>query len=275
MSDFDGKVVVITGVGRPLGVGRAAALGYAAKGAKLVLADLGSKDNAIGDIEGTSPDLEATATEVANAGGDAIAIATDVSNEDDVKCLIAKAVDKYGRIDAMVANAAILAGKGDPIDISLATFMRIQEVNLGGVFLCLREAVRQMLIQGNGGSIVTVGSRASRRGDAIISAYSASKFGVLGLTQSFAMAYAKDRIRINCVCPGAVDTEMYVRQTNDFATREGIDIETAKKRMADVIPLGRLTTGEDVAKAIMWFTSDETSHVTGQAFNVNGGSWMN
>ena len=275
MSDFDGKVVVITGGGRPQGVGRAAALRYAAKGAKLVLADLGSKDNAIGDIEGTSPDLEATATEVANAGGDAIAIATDVSNEDDVKCLIAKAVDKYGRIDAMVANAAILAGKGDPIDISLATFMRIQEVNLAGVFLCLRESVRQMLIQGNGGSIVTIGSRASRRGDANISAYSASKFGVLGLTQSFAMAYAKDRIRINCVCPGAVDTEMYVRQTNDFASREGIDIETAKKEMGNLIPLGRLTTGEDVAKAIMWFTSDETSHVTGQAFNVNGGSWMN
>ena len=275
MSDFDGKVVVITGVGRPQGVGRAAALRYAAKGAKLVLADLGSRDDAIGDIEGTSPDLQAIATEVADAGGDAIAIATDVSNEDDVKRLIAKAVDKYGRIDAMVANAAILAGKGDPIDISLATFMRIQEVNLAGVFLCLRESVRQMLIQGNGGSIVTIGSRASRRGDANISAYSASKFGVLGLTQSFAMAYAKDRIRINCVCPGAVDTEMYVRQTKDFASREGIDIETAKKEMGNLIPLGRLTTGEDVAKAIMWFTSDETSHVTGQAFNVNGGSWMN
>tara|TARA_B100000686_G_C16740701_1_gene946414 strand:- start:852 stop:1679 length:828 start_codon:yes stop_codon:yes gene_type:complete len=275
MSNFDGKVVVITGVGRPQGVGRAAALRYAAKGAKLVLADLGSRDDAIGDIEGTSPDLQAIATEVADAGGDAIAIATDVSNEDDVKRLITKTVDKYGRIDAMVANAAILAGKGDPIDISLATFMRIQEVNLAGVFLCLRESVRQMLIQGNGGSIVTIGSRASRRGDANISAYSASKFGVLGLTQSFAMAYAKDRIRINCVCPGAVDTEMYVRQTKDFASREGIDIETAKKEMGNLIPLGRLTTGEDVAKAIMWFTSDETSHVTGQAFNVNGGSWMN
>ena len=275
MSNFDGKVVVITGAGRPQGVGRAAALRYAAKGAKLVLADLGSRDDAIGDIEGTSPDLQAIATEVADTGGDAIAIATDVSNEDDVKRLIAKAVDKYGRIDAMVANAAILAGKGDPIDISLATFMRIQEVNLAGVFLCLRESVRQMLIQGNGGSIVTIGSRASRRGDANISAYSASKFGVLGLTQSFAMAYAKDRIRINCVCPGAVDTEMYVRQTKDFASREGIDIETAKKEMGNLIPLGRLTTGEDVAKAIMWFTSDETSHVTGQAFNVNGGSWMN
>ncbi|MEC7302149.1 MAG: SDR family oxidoreductase, partial [Pseudomonadota bacterium] len=82
-------------------------------------------------------------------------------------------------------------------------------------------------------------------------------------------------IRINCVCPGAVDTEMYVRQTNDFAGREGVDFETAKKQMGDVIPLGRLTSGDDVTKAIVWFTSDGTSHVTGQAFNVNGGSWMN
>lgn len=275
MSDFEGKVVVITGVGRPRGVGRAAALCYAAKGAKLVLADLGNRDNAIGDIEGMSPDLDAVAAEVADAGGDAIAIATDVSEEDDVRRLVAQAVDKYGRIDAMVANAAILAGKGNPIDISLATFMRIQEVNLAGVFLCLRESIRQMLAQGSGGSIVTVGSRASRRGDANIAAYSASKFGVLGLTQSFAMAYAKDGIRINCVCPGAVDTEMYVRQTNDFAAREGVDFELAKKQMGDIIPLGRLTNGDDVAKAIVWFTSDEASHVTGQALNVNGGSWMN
>ena len=275
MSDLEGKVVIITGVGRPRGVGRAAALRYAGKGAKLVLADLGSSDNAIGDIEGTSPDLNRVAAEVAAAGGDVIAVATDVSKEADVKRLIEQAVDKYGRIDSMVANAAILAGKGDPLDISLETFMRIQEVNVAGVFLCLRESVRQMRAQGGGGSIVTVGSRASRRGDANIAAYSASKFSVLGLTQSFAMAYAKDGIRINCVCPGAVDTEMYVRQTNDFAGREVVDFETAKKQMGDVIPLGRLTSGDDVAKAIVWFTSDGTSHVTGQAFNVNGGSWMN
>jgi len=98
---------------------------------------------------------------------------------------------------------------------------------------------------------------------------------VIGLTQSFAMAYAKDGIRVNCVCPGAVDTDMYVRQTNDFAARKGVDFETARQKMGDVIPLGRLTSGDDVAKAIVWFASDETSHVTGQAFNVNGGSWMN
>lgn len=274
MSGLDGKVIAITGVGRPRGVGRAAALRFAEQGARLVLADLGRGDNAIGDIEGTTPDLDAVAAEVTDAGGQAIAVATDVSREADVRNLVAKTVETYGRIDSMVANAAILAGKGDPIDISLETFMRIQEVNLAGVFLCVRETVRQMLAQGDGGSIVTVGSRAARRGDANIAAYSASKFGVIGLTQSFAMAYAKDGIRVNCVCPGAVDTEMYVRQTEDFAAREGIDLDAARQKMGDVIPLGRLTTGDDVAKAIVWFAGDETSHVTGQAFNVNGGSWM-
>lgn len=275
MEGLKDRVVVVTGVGRPRGVGRAAALRFAAEGAKLVLADLGAGDGAVSDIEGTSPDLEAVAEEVRSAGGDAIAVATDVSKQPDVEQLIARTLDAYGRIDTMVANAAILAGKGDPLDISFETFMRIQEVNVAGVFLCLRETVRQLLKQGDGGSIVTVGSRASRRGDANIAAYSASKFGVLGLTQSFAMAYASNGIRINCVCPGAVDTEMYVRQTNDFATREGVDFVTAKRMMGDVIPLGRLTTGEDVAKAIVWMASDETSHITGQAINVNGGSWMN
>lgn len=275
MSDLEGKVVVITGVGRPQGVGRAAALRFAREGAKLVLADLATGDRRVGEIEGTPPDLEAVTNEVVAGGGEAIAVPTDVSKEADVRRLIAAAVERFGRVDSMVANAALLAGKGDPLDISLETFMRIQEVNLAGVFLCARESVCQMLAQGGGGTIVTVGSRAARRGDANIAAYSASKFGVIGLTQSFAMAYAKDGIRVNCVCPGAVDTDMYVRQTKDFAAREGLDLEAAREKMGSVIPLGRLTSGEDVAKAIVWFASDETSHVTGQAFNVNGGSWMN
>ncbi len=275
MSDLEGKVVVITGVGRPQGVGRAAALRFAREGAKLVLADLATGDRRVGEIEGTPPDLEAVTNEVVAGGGEAIAVPTDVSKEADVRRLIAAAVERFGRVDSMVANAALLAGKGDPLDISLETFMRIQEVNLAGVFLSARDAVRHMLGQGGGGPIVTVGARAARRGDANIAAYSASKFGVIGLTQSFAMAYAKDGIRVNCVCPGAVDTDMYVRQAKDFAAREGLDLEAAREKMGSVIPLGRLTSGEDVAKAIVWFASDETSHVTGQAFNVNGGSWMN
>ena len=152
MNDLEGKVVVITGVGRPQGVGRAAALRFAREGAKLVLADLATGDRRVGEIEGTPPDLEAVTNEVVAGGGEAIAVPTDVSKEEDVRRLIAAAVERFGRVDSMVANAALLAGKGDPLDISLETFMRIQEVNLAGVFLCARESVRQMLAQGGGGS---------------------------------------------------------------------------------------------------------------------------
>lgn len=275
MGDLEGKTVIITGVGRPRGIGRASALRFAQEGAKLVLADLGAGDSHMGDIDGVSPDLDAVAQEVSAMGGDAIAVATDVSDEAQVEALVAAAVDRFGRVDTMVANAAILAGKGDPLEVPHEAYMRVLSVNLAGVFLSARVAARQMKKQGGGGSIVTVGSRASRRGSADSAAYCSAKFGVIGLTQSLAMALAGDGIRVNCVCPGAVDTEMYVGVTNELADREGVDFEAARAKLGSLIPLGRLTTAEDIAKAIVWFASDETSHVTGQAFNVNGGSWMN
>jgi len=275
MSDLDGKIIIITGVGRPRGIGRASALRFAQEGAKLVLADLGSGDSRVGDIDGVPPDLDAVAQEVTAAGAEAIAVRTDVSDEADVDRLVATAVDHFGRVDGMVANAAILAGKGDPLTVPHETYMRVLSVNLAGVFLSARVAAKQMKKQGGGGSIVTVGSRASRRGSADSAAYCSAKFGVIGLTQSLAMALAGDGIRVNCVCPGAVDTQMYVEITNAAAARDGIDFEAAQAKLGSQIPLGRLTMAEDVAKAIVWFASDETSHVTGQAFNVNGGSWMN
>lgn len=275
MRDLEGKTIIITGVGRPRGIGRASALRFAEEGAKLVLADLGSGDSRIGDIDGVPPDLDAVAQEVMAAGAEAIAVRTDVSDEADVERLVARAVDHFGRVDGMVANAAILAGKGDPLTVPHETYMRVLSVNLAGVFLSARVAAKQMKTQGEGGSIVTVGSRASRRGSADSAAYCSAKFGVIGLTQSLAMALAGDGIRVNCVCPGAVDTQMYVEITNEAAARDGIDFAAAQAKLGSQIPLGRLTTAEDVAKAIVWFASDETSHVTGQAFNVNGGSWMN
>ena len=134
MSDLEGKIVVITGVGRPRGIGRASALRFAQEGAHLVLADLGTGDSRVGEIDGLSSDLEAVAQEVADAGADVIAVPTDVSDEAAVERLVAKAVERFGRIDAMVANAAILAGKGDPLTVPHETFMRVLSVNLVGVF---------------------------------------------------------------------------------------------------------------------------------------------
>ena len=275
MSDLKGKTVIITGVGRPRGIGRASALRFAQEGANLVLADLGADNGRVGEIDGISPDLEAVAEEVKSVGAHAIAVATDVSIEADVDKLVAAALDRFGRVDAMVANAAILAAKGDPLEVSYEAYMRVLSVNLAGVFLSARIAAKQMKRQGSGGSIITVGSRASRRGSADSAAYCSAKFGVIGLTQSLAMALAGDGLRVNCVCPGAVDTEMYVGVTSEVADKEGVDFEAARSKLGSLIPLGRLTNAEDVAKAIVWFATDETSHVTGQSFNVNGGSWMN
>ncbi len=275
MSDLEGKTIIITGVGRPRGIGRASALRFAQEGANLVLADLASGDSRIGEIDGISPDLATVLEEVRAAGGEAIAVPTDVSVEADVEQLVAAAVERFGRIDGMVANAAILAAKGDPLEVGYDDYMRVLSVNLAGVFLSARVAAKAMRQQGAGGSIVTVGSRASRRGAADTAAYCSAKFGVIGLTQSLALALAGDGIRVNCVCPGAVDTQMYVGVASDLAEKEGIDFETAQRRLGASIPLGRLTTPEDVAKAIVWFTRDEASHVTGQSLNVNGGSWMN
>ena len=275
MNDLKGKTVIITGVGRPRGIGRASALRFAQEGANLVLADLGVSDSHVGEIDGVSPDLEAVTQEVIDGGAQAIAVATDVSVEGDVEKLVGAAVDRFGRVDAMVANAAILAAKGDPLEVPYEAYMRVLSVNLAGVFLSARVAAKQIKKQGGGGSIITVGSRASRRCSADSAAYCSAKFGVIGLTQSLAMALAGEGIRVNCVCPGAVDTEMYVGVTNDVANKEGVDFEAARSKLGSMIPLGRLTTAEDVAKAIVWFATDQTSHVTGQAFNVNGGSWMN
>ena len=224
MSDLKGKTVIITGVGRPRGIGRASALRFAQEGANLVLADLGADNGRVGEIDGISPDLEAVAEEVKSVGAHAIAVATDVSIEADVDKLVSAAVDRFGRVDAMVANAAILAAKGDPLEVSYEAYMRVLSVNLAGVFLSARIAAKQMKRQGSGGSIITVGSRASRRGSADSAAYCSAKFGVIGLTQSLAMALAGDGIRVNCVCPGAVDTEMYVGVTSEVADKEGVSL---------------------------------------------------
>jgi len=131
------------------------------------------------------------------------------------------------------------------------------------------------MARGQGGKIITVGSRAARRGMANLIAYSASKFGVIGLTQSLALALAPYGIRVNCVCPGAVDTDMSALNHEERARQLRVSLDEARAHAAQQIPLGRLTTADDVAKAIVWLASSETDHITGQALNVNGGSMMN
>ena len=277
MYDLTGKVAVITGVGRPRGIGRATALRFAQEGAHVVLADLGTGMQQISDdIQGVSPDLAQVAGEIEAVGAQMLAVPTDVSQPDDVERLLQRTVDQFGKIDIMVCNAAIIADQGiNPLELPNEVFSRVLAVNLTGTFLCAQAAARRMVAQGQGGKIVTVSSRAGRRGSAQTPAYSSSKFGVIGLTQSLAMALAPHGIRVNCVCPGAVDTDMGAPIHEQRAIELGASPETARDEAARTIPLGRLTTGDDLAKAIVWLSSSETDHITGQALNVTGGSLMN
>ncbi len=276
MYDLAGKVAVVTGVGRPRGIGRATALRLAREGAKLVLADLGSEMSQIAsDIRGVSPDLAQVAAEVEEAGAEVIAVPTDVSQPSDVEWLLQRTVDHFGGVDIMVSNAAILADRNaDPLELTEATFARVLAVNLTGTFLCAQAAAKHMVQRGEGGKIITIGSRAARRGMSNLIAYSSSKFGVIGLTQSLALALAPHGIRVNCVCPGAVDTDMSSEGQELRAVSLGTSLDELKSQLAQDIPLGRLTTADDLAKVIVWFASSESDHLTGQALNVNGGSLM-
>lgn len=276
MYDLEGKVAVVTGVGRPHGIGRATALRLGREGARVVLADLGQGMAQIeSDIRGVSPDLARVAAEVEEAGAEILAVPTDVSNPSDVETLLQRTVDHFGRVDIMVSNAAILADRNqDPLEMPEAIFARVLAVNLTGTFLCAQAAAKHMVQQGGGGSIITIGSRAARRGMPNLIAYSSSKFGVIGLTQSLALALAPHGIRVNCVCPGAVDTDMASEGQAIQADKMGIPLDDLKAQLAEAIPLGRLTVADDLAKAIVWLASSESSHLTGQALNVNGGSLM-
>jgi meso-butanediol dehydrogenase/(S,S)-butanediol dehydrogenase/diacetyl reductase len=277
MYDLAGKVAVVTGAGRPLGIGRATALRLAREGARVVIVDLGrTTPQAQSDVIGVSPDLEHVAAEVKEAGGEVLALAVDVSLKTDVEALVRRAVEHFGQLDIMVCNAAILADRNaKPTELSETIFDRVLAVNLKGTFLCAQAAAQHMIERGHGGKIVTVGSRAARRGMANLIAYSASKFGVVGLTQSLALALAPFGIRVNCVCPGAVDTDMSTLNHEERAQHLRVSFDEAKSHAAREIPLGRLTTAADVARAIVWLASSETDHITGQALNVNGGSLMN
>ena len=274
--DLKGKVAVVTGAGRPKGIGRATARRLVEEGARVVIADLGSDSELVSqDVVGVSPDLGAVAEEFGSSDGEVLAVPTDVSDPADVKALMRQAVDRFSRIDIVVCCAATSAdGDLAPDDISAELFNRVLGVNLTGTFLCAQAGAQHMVEEGEGGKIITIGSRASRRGNPNLIAYSASKFGVLGLTQALALAYAPHDIRVNCVCPGSVATDMADADFGRHALRVNRSADELRAEAIAASPLGRLTKPEDLANAIVWLASSESDHVTGQSVDVNGGTWL-
>jgi len=242
------KVAIITGGSS--GIGRAAAVALAKEGINVVIAARRSKEG------------EETLRLAREAGGDGIFVKTDVANEDDVRSLVEKTIKTYGRLDYAFNNAGIIEDFTPFTDNDSSVFDNIMNVNVKGVWLCMKYEIPQMIKRG-GGAIVNMSSVAGVIGMPQSSVYVASKHAVIGLTKSSALEYAKAGIRINAVAPGAIETEMMeqvVRTNKQFS-------ETIKA----MHPIGRLGKSEEVANAVVWLLSDKASFVTGHTLLIDGG----
>ena len=242
------KVLIITGAAT--GIGRAAAKLFAGHGAKLVLADLNQEAG------------QSLAADIGSSGGVAEFIRTDVSDAAQAKSMVEKAVNAFGRLDGAFNNAGVGYPHARIHELDLADWTRTLNVNLTGVFLCMKYEIEAMLTTG-GGAIVNTGSVASMVSLPIAPGYIASKHGVLGLTRSAALDYGLDGIRVNAVLPGGTNTPMVEQQR--AARRPGQpggEDKSFLKRMAEPV---------EIAEGAAWLLSDRSSFVTGHALNVDGG----
>ena len=258
---LEDRIAVVTGGAQ--GLGAAICLRLAQEGAHVVVADL--------NLEGA----EETATSIiTQTGQKAIAAQVDVTDEGQVKEMVDRAVREFGRLDILVSNAGVLAAQ--PIDeFSAERWRLVIEVNLVGYFLCAKHAARVMKEQ-RSGTIIQINSKSGKKGSYKNSAYAASKFGGIGLTQSIALELAEYGARANAVCPGnLLDSPLWVDSLYaQYAKKWGITEEEVRQKYVDQVPMKRGCTYEDVTNAVVFLASDQSSYMTGQAINVTGGQEM-
>lgn len=255
------KVALVTGGAQ--GLGEALAERLAKEGACVVICDL--------NAEGA----KAVAAKLAeDRGVRTLGLGMDVSDEESVAAGFKLVEETFGRLDVLVANAGILIA-GEVTEIPVASWKKVIDVNLAGYFLCAREAAKIMSKQ-KSGAIVQINSKSGKKGSFRNSAYAASKFGGIGLTQSLALELAPFGVRVNSVCPGnLLDSPLWVDSLYEqYAKRFGITVEQVKQKYLDQVPLGRGCSYNDVANVMVFLASDESSYMTGQAVNVTGGQQM-
>jgi NAD(P)-dependent dehydrogenase (short-subunit alcohol dehydrogenase family) len=240
---LSGKVAIITGGGS--GIGKAIAQAFVREGGKVVIAGRDSKK------------LEAAAAEI---GGECLAVSADVSNADGVEKLVSATLDRFKQINVLVNNAAVLL-PGTAESLSEEDFDQTFDINVKGLWLMFRAVLPHMRVAG-GGSIVNIGSVLSMVGARNRVAYAASKGAVMAMTKAMALDHAAEKIRVNCIAPGIVETEMVARFSTD---------ENARKQRIAMHPMGRFGQPSEVASAAVFLASDESGWTTGSVLTIDGG----
>ncbi len=272
MSDLSGKTAIITGVGRPLGIGRACALQLARQGADVVISDICRKYE--GDLAfynvGDWEQLQKVVGEIEALGRRALAFKVDVTKKDEIKEMVDGALKEFGRIDILVNNAGSGVGVGPFLTISEEAWDKTFAVNAKGTYLCCQAALPTM-IERKEGKIVNIASMAGLRGSASYGAYGASKFAVVGMTQILAAEFTQFNININCVCPAMVETDLGLEEYEFLSFVKGGTVEEVRQSVTDSIPLGRAATADDIADVVSFLVSEQASYMAGQAVAVTGG----
>jgi len=276
MYNLSGKVALVTGAGGERGFGRAIAVRLAHEGADLIVNDVVQNP-----YSGSSKwhGLDSVVQEITALGRRAIAIVTDVSNGTQVESMVQNGVEQLGHIDILVSNAASSHGRDlvPVVDLDEDVWDLTMGVNLKGAFLCCKFVAREMIVRGLGGKVIIVSSAVGMRGQACRAAYAASKFALIGLTQSLALELAPHHINVNALCPGMADTErinaMAAVLVSEGETAEEHQAEIYKDRIA-ATPLGRLVQTADVASLTAFLASSQSDYLTGLSIPVTGGAIM-
>jgi meso-butanediol dehydrogenase / (S,S)-butanediol dehydrogenase / diacetyl reductase len=256
--ELQGQVAIVTGAGR--GIGRATALELARLGADIVIAEL--------DQTGA----KRTSEEVGALGRRAVVAQTDVTSRADLRAMVDRAKADFGRIDILVNNAGIYRAAAT-LDVTEEHWDAIMTINAKAVFFATQAVLPVMLAQKRG-SIVSLASMAGKIGSKTNLPYNASKAAVISMTKSLALAHAADGIRVNCVCPGFVETDMWTAVARDQGKLLGMTAEEFTRQRASQVPLGRMEKPEDVAHVIAFLAGPRSGYMTGQALSVDGGLVM-
>ena len=281
MYDLNGKVALVTGAGGRHGIGRAIATRLAAEGADIVVTDVAASLDAIRAADRLDgwQGLPSVVDEIQALGRRSIGLYYDVSDGAQVAGMVSDTLNEFGRIDILVNNAGSRPGRDRVLIVELEAdaFDEVMRVNVRGTYLVSQAVCRHMIDRGGPGKIINISSGAGKRGIARYGAYCASKFAVIGLTQSLAHEMAPHRVNVNAICPGLVDTERV-----DFIAAalapEGASGEEHRALMvrerAMRVPLGRIAQGDDIARMAAFLSSAESDYMTGLSISVSGGSEM-